>query len=233
MISAEDLAARHTSFWHATTPLLDGLVRTLNAHPRRYGPRMQSDRWSHRRAFIAEVAFAEFRSERGDRSTRQATLYAEARDRVAVLVGREPASLGALTHVERREARLLAERMESFFRRRARGQDVELDPNFRGCGVLSRAVGDVLLGDILYEVKAVGRTFRAIDIRQLLVYSALDYARSPRHVSRVGLYNPLQGMWEEWDLDDLCLAVAGLPANEVFHRVISYVTSDLDVQFDV
>lgn len=116
--------------------------------------------------------------------------------------------------------------------RRARGQQVEVDPQFPGCGVLGPAVGDVLVGDILFEIKAVARTFRAIDIRQLLVYSALDSAGPRHHIGRVGLYNPLQGVWEEWDLDDLCLTVAGLPANEILHRLVTYISSDLDVDVD-
>lgn len=230
MISAEDLAARHTSFWHATTPLLDGMVRTLNTHPRRYATPMQSDRWSHRRAYIAEVAFANFRLARIPRSVPQTQVDREARDRVAALVGRESASLGLLTNAERHEVLQLTDRLESFVRRRARRQRVEVDPEFPGCGVVGPALGDVLLCGVLYEVKAVARTFRAIDIRQLLVYGALDFARPERRVARVGLVNPLQGMWEEWDLDNLCLAVAGLPASEVFRRVITYMASDLDDQ---
>lgn len=109
---------------------------------------------------------------------------------------------------------------------------MEVDPPFPGCGVLAAAEGDVLLGDTLYEVKAVARTFRAIDIRQLLVYGALDFARTVRRVGRVGLLNPLQGVWEEWPLDNLSLNIAGLPANELFRRVIAYVSSELDSQID-
>lgn len=193
---------------------------------------MQSDRWSHRRAYIAEVAFADFRLARIPRMVSQPQVDREARDRVAALVGRESSSLGVLTDAERHEAFQLTERLESFVRRRARHQAVEVDPAFLGCGVVGRALGDVLFCGVLYEVKAVARTFRAIDIRQLLVYAALDFACPERRVSRVGLVNPLQGVWEEWDLDSLCLTVAGLPATEVFRRIITYVSSDLDDQIE-
>jgi hypothetical protein len=232
LISAEDFAGRHTSFWRATTPLLDGLIRTLNSHPRRYAPRLQSDRWSHRRAFIAEVAFADFRSGRVGEPKRSLGVERQARERVGALVGREPRSLGLLLPAERQEAQQLTSRIAQFANRRARGQAVLVDPQFPGCGVLSPAEGDLLLGHILYEVKAVSRTFRAIDIRQLLVYAALDFARPIHRVARVGLVNPLQGVWEEWGLDDVCLTIAGLPASEVFNRIIAYISSDLDAGFE-
>jgi hypothetical protein len=122
----------------------------------------------------------------------------------------------------------LARRITDFVTTHAVGKAVEIYPSFAGCGVVQPAQGDILIGCDLYEVKAVDRTFRAIDVRQLLVYGALDFAKPPRRLRRVGLLNPFQGVWEIWAVDELCVTIGGLPASELFRRVITYVSSDLD-----
>jgi hypothetical protein len=204
--------------------MLEGLVRAVNSHPRRFAPPLTSDRWSHRRALIAEVAFDEFvRDVLGHRSYRGAVKLAK--ERVGRLTGRAPTSFGSFREDERAEATQLRERLHAFFQQQALLPLVPR-PTFAGCGFVSDAEGDVLAGQCLYEVKAANRTFRVVDVRQLLVYMALNFAKPLNYISRLGLVNPLQGTWEEWGVDDLSWAVAGRPAAEVTRTIVDYMSSD-------
>lgn len=226
LISAEELAHRHTSLWHRETPMLEGLVRAVNSHPRRFTRPLVSDRWTHRRALIAEVAFDEFvRDVEGKRSHRGALKSAQ--ERVGQLTGRSPRSFGTFRETERAEAAELRDRLHAFFKERARGGRLVPRPVFPGCGFVGNAEGDILLGRVLYEVKAANRTFRVGDVRQLLVYSALNSGRPTFEISSVGLVNPLQGTWEEWSLDELSWAIAGRTAADVMRSIVDYMASDL------
>src|SRR5262249_39484161 len=94
------------------------------------------------------------------------------------------------------EAIALAERHLLFFQRE---QGTTLLPVFPGCGWVMECAGDVLAGSTLFEVKAGQRGFRSIDLRQMLVYCALNFAAKTYDISTVCLVNPRTGTFAEED----------------------------------
>ena len=93
------------------------------------------------------------------------------------------------------DAVTLSIRLGYFFKER----DIDLrkltfEPRFSGCGIIDECFGDILYEKTLYEVKAGERSFRSIDLRQVLVYCALDYAAGNRAISGVCLLNPRHGV---------------------------------------
>jgi hypothetical protein len=95
------------------------------------------------------------------------------------------------------------------------GNSIEVSPVFPGCGIIDECVGDVYFSNSLYEVKAGARLFRSIDVRQLLTYAALNKAAPRRSLTEIGLFNPRSGVAFTAPLEEICVEVAGLKADEL------------------
>src|SRR5262249_40076034 len=93
------------------------------------------------------------------------------------------------------EAMELSERLFKFFVEDEKLGPLTKRPTFPGCGIIAPCEGDLRTDDTLYEIKAVDRNFRSMDMRQLFVYCALSRAASLKAISRIGLVNPLLGTY--------------------------------------
>ncbi|MEO5797199.1 MAG: hypothetical protein ABIP34_20410 [Rhodoferax sp.] len=100
-----------------------------------------------------------------------------------------------------------------------------LRPKFNGCGLLSACEGDLISDGCLYEIKAGDRAFRISDIRQLLVYAALAYAKDALIFDRIGLCNPRKGLIWVKSLDSVCQAVSGQRASDVLANLALHFDS--------
>jgi hypothetical protein len=103
--------------------------------------------------------------------------------------------------------------------------EVIFEPSFSGCGFLNSCVGDVLIGDELYEVKAGDRRFRSTDLRQLITYCALNYAAGTCAIAKAGCVNPRRGTYFVFDLAAIAYAMSGKSAGELFSDIIYHVSS--------
>lgn len=99
------------------------------------------------------------------------------------------------------------------------------EPEFPGCGIIDSCSGDLLVGDILFEVKAGERAFLSIDIRQLVTYAALNSNANKFKIGKIGLFNPRVGMRAEFDLDELCFEISGKKTAELLSEIILSVSS--------
>ena len=77
----------------------------------------------------------------------------------------------------------------------------------------------------LFEVKTVDRSFRGVDLRQLLTYAALNFASREREISTLGLVNPRRGVFFEMPVGDLCLDIAGRSSESLFAMIIQVLSS--------
>jgi hypothetical protein len=123
------------------------------------------------------------------------------------------------------EATLLGKRHTLFF---TRADELILMPTFPGCGWLMECSGDVISGSMLYEVKAGQRGFRSLDIRQTLIYCALNFAAKQHDIASVCLVNPRLGVFVQEDLEELCLNLAGAPAVEVLASIVEHCSESQD-----
>jgi hypothetical protein len=94
------------------------------------------------------------------------------------------------------------------------------DPSFPGSGVVSSCRGDLLAGTTLVEVKAGNRGFRAEDVRQVLVYLALNYVARQHEITHMMLLNPRSGHYSKLSVTSLCLFASGLSENELLESII-------------
>lgn len=132
----------------------------------------------------------------------------------------------ALNSLDFEEARAIAANIEA-----AAGYlagVVEYSPAVRGAGILSSCEADLSVGRCLIEVKAVDRRFAAKDMKQLLVYLALD-AIDGRRWTQGCLLNPRRATWCRFDVEELVpLLSGGRPSGEVLPDLIEGMRRDVE-----
>jgi hypothetical protein len=123
------------------------------------------------------------------------------------------------------ESIALAVRMEDFFANRPKERPIVMQPRFRGCGILDSCHGDVLAGSCLYESKMVDRNLRSADLRQLLIYCALNFQLHQFPIERVAVLNVRRGSVHEFTIDSLARRAARKGAPEVFHQIEDFLSN--------
>ena len=134
-------------------------------------------------------------------------------------------SAGEVGLAEANDALRLARNLYRYFVDRAKSEPIIVFPPIAGCGLIDACEGDVIVGRRLYEVKAVDRNYRAIEVRQLLTYCALNHVSGESHLDGVGLLNPRRGTCVELDLDELCRDVSGESPAALFSEIVEFATS--------
>ena len=107
---------------------------------------------------------------------------------------------------------------------------VQFGPLIPGAGTLSPCEADLAVGDTLVEIKTVTRRFRSHDLRQLLVYLALDWARGEPHWTRGCLLNPRRAAWADFDVDWLVRRLSGRPAVDTLRDLVDAFASVVDLE---
>lgn len=99
------------------------------------------------------------------------------------------------------------------------------EPEFPGCGIIDSCKGDLISSSVLFEVKAGDRLFRSIDVRQLILYSALNFVSKQFTIKGLGLFNPRVGVSATMPVDDLCFEISGKQSVELFSEIAAAVSS--------
>jgi len=101
-------------------------------------------------------------------------------------------------------------------------------PEIRGNGLLSSCFADLSIGRTLFEVKTVSRPFQSKDLRQLLVYLALQSATGERRWEYGGLFNPRRGVYALFSIDWLVMRLSGgRPTKVVFSEFLLAFNRDI------
>ena len=235
MIDAAQFARSYASTWAVLTPMSEEFVRHVNGvWCKRIFPAVRSRRvLQSRRAFINEVAFRIFSREAQGGQTARSLFVGEkeATDELQRLMLDERwarfGDVAGFNVYERHEITALLYRLRAFFQR-DKGDALQLNPAFPGCGIIDKSYGDVIKGKALYEVKAGGRFFRSIDLRQLLVYSALNKEASAYAITDIGMFNPRVGIYYQAQLAEVCYELSGRSEEELLSDIIERTsTSDI------
>ena len=130
------------------------------------------------------------------------------------------------------EGMTLARNYGLFFEQRCKGKRIEFGPEIPGAGFLSECKADISVETALFEVKTVDRNFAGKDIRQLIVYLALQGATGQRRWETAGFFNPRKAIYLEFEVDDLIQRMSGGKSSaEVFQDFVDFVCTR-DIQFD-
>jgi hypothetical protein len=233
MISETTLAASYASFWRALTPNSERIIRRLNMGADRYYYPIQGASSPDRRGFINEIGFRLFSATHGtgiqsssEYNAKKSAAVQMARDYVSRLDGVDPTDLTEPTGLEIAEAEEIARSISIFVTQQDSGHSVvRISPPFQGCGIIDACFGDILIDDKLIEVKAGERSFRATDIRQLLVYCALNAISRTYAISHVGCVNPRRGTYFVVDINTLCLELSSESSVQVLSDLTYFASS--------
>ena len=137
-----------------------------------------------------------------------------------------------LTDVEQDEGLALAQNYERFFEQRGCEEGIEFDPIIPGAGFLQTCKADISIGPALFEVKTVSRNLAGKDIRQLIVYLALQATAGHRRWTRAGFLNPRKADYHEFDVNTVITQISGgRSVPEVYRDLVDFACSR-DVQID-
>ncbi|TRL33057.1 hypothetical protein FM996_11265 [Methylosinus sporium] len=235
MISEVAFARDFSAFWRTVTPTLEGFIRRMNRglYDRDDVP-MQTMTAANRRAYVNEVAFETFCvvSLRGQHAevaqTAEATIAAAA-DTVKRSASSIPSDGDYEDEFNSAEIQDIKEQVRRLTKRLVTpGSHRLYKPEFRGCGIIDTCRGDALVGNTLFEVKAGDRSFRSIDVRQLLTYLALNFVSGQYGIRFGGLVNPRIGVSFEVEVEELCFEVSGRDASGLLSD-ISYAISSGEI----
>jgi len=211
--------------WQEAIPLGEAFLRSLNADPEKFADELNWALGPSGSSLIAETGFELFDLKL--RSTKAGSQWVPE-------VGEELAWGNARRFLSRfgdfqeesvaREiavefAREVADRLLWYALEISAPKDVQVRPGFRGCGTISECSGDILAARTLIEVKCVSRDFRIGDLRQLLVYCALDAATGERTIDRAVLLNPRRGTAVGASVEQIARAAAGTSATELLASI--------------
>ncbi|MEJ1359408.1 MAG: hypothetical protein RPU72_14680 [Candidatus Sedimenticola sp. (ex Thyasira tokunagai)] len=113
--------------------------------------------------------------------------------------------------------------------------DIEFSPIIVGAGFLGKCKADLSVGDTLYEIKTVSRNISGRDIKQLIIYLALQYSTGSSKWKNAGFYNPRRALSYKIAIDHLIYKTSGGKApSELFSDIIDFLCSrgiELDTAF--
>lgn len=232
VIDAKKFATAYNAFWQNSAPTNDLFVRRVNLGGyERWAPPLDTQDAEVRKALSAEYAFSLFAIRQDVRSRNDFELskrevhfraLEQAKARLCRYVPQGLELDLPLSKAEKVDAQNLARRLGRFFSPRRRS--VVARPIFPGCGYIDESEGDVLFGSTLFEVKAVDRMIRGVDLRQLLTYVALNFSAKKFGIDRIGWFNPRRGITAEFELEEICFSISGKRAAVLLFEIVEAVS---------
>lgn len=226
MIDVVGFAQYHSAFWMDQTPTSEHFVRRLNIeYAERWIAPLEKPTEQIRSAFVAELAFSCACAKLDGLKQTDLVSYVmeESKRRIAPFLDDKTILDKELSPDETDQIMQLEWILLSFFEYKK--TDIITRPLFRGCGYIDSSEGDILYGDCLFEVKAVERPFRSVDIRQLITYSALNHASQQYVINNIGLFNPRRGLYFTMPIDEVCHEVSGRSSQDLFERIVHAISS--------
>jgi hypothetical protein len=133
-----------------------------------------------------------------------------------------------LSLAEQLEGVKIARVYESFLGLWPTSERVNFSPSLPGAGVLKSCQADLAIGQTLYEVKTVTRNFHSRDLRQLIVYLALEAASGAERWHYGGLLNPRQCVFCHFSVDWLIARLSGgRPPRLVLKEFLQKLSRDI------
>ncbi|ELT0932019.1 hypothetical protein ACX928_16235 [Enterobacter roggenkampii] len=125
------------------------------------------------------------------------------------------------------EYNTIREMAKSIFSRYGEINQVEVSPNFDGCGVINNSYGDICYSNILVEIKSGDRKFSVYDLRQILIYFTLNfYSKNKRGITSFELFNPRMGIIYSDSIVNLCKELAFIQAEELYFEIMNSITEE-------
>lgn len=233
MISEKKFASLFNSFWQELIPTGEAYVRAMNMAKLHFNIPMDSQSDPSRRGIINEIGFLLFassvknsvnlnlvyNSNELEKVSSQAWMLAQNYQREG------DSEIISPTQQEQAEGLQIAKRIEEYFYEMEPNETIFPSPMFSGCGYIDSCAGDLLVGNTLYEVKAGDRAFRLSDVKQVLVYLALNSSIAKYNILNVGFLNPRVGIYYKVSVSEFSVAISGKNSVELLVDIVDYISS--------
>lgn len=247
MISERTFALSFPSFWEELLPLLtpsfvhvinEGYKESLTDHLGNEMEPVPKNPKTRNAAVVAEFAFFLAKIAVEEKVSvedvyKSSKLRKQAEQSTITVVAKYEGELpDKLIRAELDEGIALARNYDLFFEQRCKGASIEFSPIIPGAGFLAECVADISVGTTLFEVKTVDRNIAGKDIRQLVVYLALQGITGLRRWETAGFFNPRKAIYHEFEVDDFIQRMSGgRSSSEVFKDLIDFVCTR-EIQID-
>jgi len=221
MISEIALSKGYTSFWEEFFPWLARYSQTINKDlsTRLYAPLSLSDEPQHR-SINNIIAFTHYKNLCVDKAFVFKKSVVKAKQ-VASKFPRNSLSSYRLTPINLKIIMFQVDKLLYYY-----GEGTIVFPSFPGCGVLSNCIGDIIKGNKLIEVKAGERGIIMSDLKQLIIYCALNWLNkiNPYQIEEVELFNPRQGLRWTLNLRIFLNTISDFSLEELFDNMGKYLS---------
>ncbi|MCY4045358.1 MAG: hypothetical protein OXE99_09780 [Cellvibrionales bacterium] len=250
MISEKSIASEFKGFWNESLPLLTpSFVRVFNEanlndlteYPLRDIKRVPIGTLVQKHDLVAEFAFQlarlahekslwieELKLDKNNIKTAYSSTISFLKKYAT-----EDGTI-VLNKKEIEESLVLAEQYDYFIDVQ-NSNNVEFSPQVAGAGFLGLCKADLSIDETLYEVKTVSRNIAGKDIKQLLIYLALQHSTGNRRWKYAGFYNPRKAQFYKFSIDHLIYRTSGgKSTSELFNDIIDFLSSrgvELDTAF--
>lgn len=230
MISERKFSSTFLSFWKQLFPMGDTVIRRLNiACERQIDPLDSTLPVSNgKRSVINELSFRLFKEKIENNKVDKKRLT-EISNEVIKYIGRlsnNISTIEPLELIELEEALDLAISLSSFFET-SNLSSLQFWPTFNGCGCIHKCKGDILYGNTLVEVKAGDRNFRINDIRQVVIYLALNFSSQQYSIKNIELINPRTGLFFQSSVKTIIKECSGKMPVDIFSDIVEFVSNEV------
>lgn len=225
MISERAFAESYKSFWMENTPFLSEYCSLPEARGRRFAREITIPEVGYHVSLNNIVATTHFRNITGDPDYIVDQSYRDS-NQVLGIFSPNYAKQYKLTDNYRKIIIIQAERLASQYC----GPMIH-DPEFPGYGLMGKCRGDLIIGNVLVEIKAntgkrYNKPFENKDFRQLIVYCALNHlAGNPHKIEKLNLFNPRMGFLWQSDIEGFIYRISGATSIELFNSIGNYLLS--------
>ena len=220
MISEKTFARGYSSFWTQNTPWLSDYVSFLNkgSIERTFKPLESLDEAKYR-SINNSAAFIDFKQKVIGEELEISKIIKIAAEGLKHLPRNELESY-ELSHIHNSIILEQSKRLIETYSSRT----LTFDPQFKGCGIIANCQGDLYYDDTLCEIKAGERNIHSSDIKQLLVYCALNWLSEEKiHIRSIEIFNPRQGIYWKSNLKSLMDNISTLPMENLFEEIGHFV----------
>jgi len=103
---------------------------------------------------------------------------------------------------------------------------IKFSPKLSGSGFLGECIADLSVANTLYEIKTVSRNISGKDIKQLIIYLALQFSSGNNNWSHAGFFNPRKSIHYKFSVDHLLYrSSGGRSAPDVFKDITDFLSS--------
>ncbi len=239
MITEKIIAKEFNGLWEETLPLLTpSFVRLFNEASSEDLTQLPKTKFKHiaidpkidKHDLVAELSFqlAKVSTEKSINISDiklKSEYFKIAYDRSVLFIKKyaNPSSSVVLNDEEISESYELANQYEHFFAY-INANQIDFSPKIAGSGFLGVCEADLSVDDTLYEIKTISRNIAGKDIKQLIIYLALQHSSGVRKWLHAGFFNPRKSIHYRFSVDHLIYRTSGgRSTSEVFKDIIDFL----------